>query len=112
MQRFLYDIILPIFGDIMPRTNETIWTEDEINRYQSKQSDYEPLQKLYQTRGLLTPDQKAKFLCETVLEMTMVDTDIIMQTAHEAGRDCSLIMFEEFVIQADKSGNIKLDSYY
>ena len=82
-------------------SEESGWTKEEILRYEP--IDYEPLSRLYKERRLHTPDARAYFLAEIVLELTMTDHDIVLREAHQKGRPEALNALEKLVKTAHEA---------
>ena len=61
------------------------WTEEEIEKYNEiRLTDVEPL---YKDAGipLDNPEERARYLTEDVLKLTMTDHDVIMSMAKKEG---------------------------
>jgi len=80
-----------------------MWTKPEINAYTSKARAYKPLQQAYQEVGLEHPQERAQFLAEEVLQLTMTDHDVVMRITHDEGRAAGLLVLEDMVIAAHKN---------
>ena len=75
-----------------------MWSSEEKGRYEPR--TYEPLQRLYDKYHLSreSPWERAEFLAENVLTLTMTDHDLLMRDAGANGRAHALNMLEDMVI--------------
>ena len=75
-----------------------MWTKPEIDEYLAKAREYEPLRLLYEKAGMDSIQDRAKYLAETVLKLTMSDQDMVMRHTNEKGRPAGLLLLEDMVI--------------
>ena len=77
-----------------------MWTQPEINDYKERREDNPLLVDLYKRANLSidNPNDIAKYLSESVLELTMSDNDMFMTMAKELGRPEALINLEAMVL--------------
>ncbi|MBT4824323.1 hypothetical protein HN695_02120 [Candidatus Woesearchaeota archaeon] len=75
-----------------------MWSTEEVGRYEPR--SYEPLTRLYDKYHLSreSPWERAEFLAENVLSLTMTDHDFLMRDAGANGRAHALNMLEDMVI--------------
>lgn len=72
------------------------WTKEECDGYSPR--IYAPLQRLYKERGLLHPEERAKFLAEEALPLLMIDQEVLMYKAKSEGRAAALNLLEDMII--------------
>ena len=75
------------------------WTDEEIITYQQVNSHI--LDNIYSEACIpeKNTEERAKYLAENILNLTMTDHDIIMKTAHKKGKPETLNLLEEIVIK-------------
>jgi len=75
-----------------------MWKQTEIDEYSQVDSPY--LSALYADAGIpvTKPEERAEFLAEEVIYLTMTDHDVLMRTAHDEGRADVLNLLEQMAI--------------
>ena len=77
----------------------SVWTEEEIGNY--RQLEDPTLDSIYEKARLSNnPEDRAKYLAEEVLDLTMTDHDLIMRTAAQEGRPAALNLLERIAIES------------
>ena len=83
-----------------------VWTQEEVGGYH--QVDNLALTSLYSSAGVgENPEERAKYLAESFLGLTMSDHEIIMKKAGEEGRPAALKLLEDIAIS--KLGNVRIN---
>lgn len=77
-----------------------MWTQTETDKYMAMQTQYKPLQDLYENAGLpeTEPWARARYLAEDVLCLTMTDHEVVMKTAAIKGKPEGLLLLEGMVL--------------
>lgn len=75
---------------------EGVWTEEEVRRYVPRTD--QRLIGLYEENDLKRPEERAKFLSENYLGLTMTDHDVVMSKAAKEGRPAALNFIEDMAI--------------
>lgn len=78
-----------------------VWTDSEIREYKPRM--YERVQEIYEIAGIPTsnPEERAKYLAEEVLQLTMLDHEALMRKAHKEGRAATLNLLEDMAVAID-----------
>jgi hypothetical protein len=89
-----------------------MWSEDEIAEYRTVMRTNSYLQATYMMAEIPpnNPEERARFLDEDVLKLTMTDHDLIMRISHDKGRVAGLIRLEDMFISHYPNNAVEFSS--